>query len=383
MPRKITPPFHADHVGSFLRPEKLKQAREDAGFALGANRHERQPDAKMGLEDLKTIEDSCIRELVKFQESVGLQSITDGEYRRGSWAYDLLGSIDGIELKRPQAGKDATFTSGAQPPVAHAVGKVTRPAGGLVMSDFRFLKTCTDRTVKVTMPSPTMMILRGGRDAIDATVYPDLEEYFDDITGVYRQEIAALAAEGSTYVQIDNTDAAYICDPKFQEKSRAQGMEPEEQMRLQGRLISAATRDRPDNLAVSMHVCRGNSAGAWVASGGYEAIGEILFSGFDVDAFFLEFDSERAGDFSPLRHATGDQLIVLGLVTTKTPENYSKDDLLARIDEASKFVSVDSLALSPQCGFASVARGNPISIDDQRRKLDLIQEVAHEVWGET
>lgn len=380
MPKKLTPPFRADHVGSFLRSDRLRQARENAGYKLGATPDEREAGS-ISLDQLHTVEDDCIREVVKFQEDVGLRSITDGEYRRGSWAYDLIGKIEGIELRRPVAGKDATFSSGSQPPVAHAVGKVTRPAGGLVLDDYRFLKTVTDRTVKVTMPSPTLMFVRGGREAVDADVYPDLDAYFDDITGVYREEIAALVAEGCTYVQIDNTDAAYICDPKFQEKAREQGMEPEEQIRLQGRLISAATRDRPDNVAVSMHVCRGNSAGAWIASGGYDFIAEVLFSEFDVDAFFLEFDSERAGDFAPLRHATGDQLIVLGLVTTKTPENYSRDELLGRIDAASKYVPIDSLALSPQCGFASVARGNPITVDDQRRKLELIQDVAQEVWG--
>ena len=380
MPRKLRPPFRADHVGSLLRPEKLKEARLAAGFAMGATPDERGPHT-MSLEELHAIEDECIRDVVRLQESAGLKTVTDGEYRRGSWAYDLLGAIEGIELRRAQAGKDATFTSGTQPPVAHAVGKVRRPEGGLVLNDYRFLKGIAGETVKVTMPSPTMMYVRGGRESVDATVYPDIEAYFEDVTGVYREEISALAAEGCKYVQIDNTDAAYICDPRFQEKSRQQGMEPEDQIALQGRLISAATRGRPDDVAVSMHICRGNSAGAWIASGGYDFIAETLFTQFDVDAFFLEFDSERAGDFAPLRYASGDQLLVLGLVTTKTPENYSKDELLARIEDASKYVPLDSLALSPQCGFASVARGNPVTIDDQKRKLELIVEVATEVWG--
>ncbi len=381
MPRKLSPPYRADHVGSLLRPERLKEAREAAGFAMGATPDERGPHT-MSLDELRAIEDECIRESVGMLQQAGIKTITDGEFRRGSWAYDLLGAIDGIELRRARVEKDATFTSGVQPPVAHAVGKVKRPDGGLVLNDYQYLDSLgADGTIKVTMPSPTMMYVRGGRDSVDATVYPDIEEYFDDVTGVYRDEIAALADAGCKYVQIDNTDAAYICDPKFQAKSREQGMEPEEQIALQGRLISMATRDRPDDVAVSMHICRGNSAGAWIASGGYDFIAETLFTQFDVDAFFLEFDSERAGDFSPLRYASGDQLLVLGLVTTKTPENYSKDELLARIEEASKYVSLDALALSPQCGFASVARGNPIGFDDQRRKFDLILEVANEVWG--
>ncbi|MEK9645192.1 MAG: 5-methyltetrahydropteroyltriglutamate--homocysteine S-methyltransferase [Alphaproteobacteria bacterium] len=381
MPRKLSPPYRADHVGSLLRPERLKEAREAAGFAMGATPDERGPHT-MSLEDLHAIEDACIRESVSMLQEAGIKTITDGEFRRGSWAYDLLGAIDGIELRRAQANKDATFTSGVQPPVAHAVGRVKRPDGGLVLNDYLYLDSLgAEGTIKVTMPSPTMMYVRGGRESVDATVYPDIEEYFEDVTGVYRDEIAALAAAGCKYVQIDNTDAAYICDPKFQAKAREQGMEPEEQIALQGRLISMATRGRPDDVAVSMHICRGNSAGAWIASGGYDFIAETLFTQFDVDAFFLEFDSERAGDFSPLRYASGDQLLVLGLVTTKTPENYSKDELLSRIEEASKYVSLDALALSPQCGFASVARGNPISFDDQRRKFDLILEVADEVWG--
>lgn len=379
MPTKTRPPFRADHVGSLLRPDRLKQARLDAGFAVGATPDQRGPHT-ISLDELRTIENDCIRELVAWQEGIGLKSVTDGEYRRGSWAYDLLGAIDGIELKRAGAG-NATFSSGSQPPIAHAVAKVKRPRGGLVLEDYKFLKTVTKETPKVTMPSPTMMYLRGGRDSVDATVYPDIEEYFTDISAVYREEIAALTAEGCTYIQIDNTDAAYICDPQFQEKSRQQGMEPEEQIALQGRLISDATRGRPADVAVSMHVCRGNNAGAWIASGGYDFVAEALFTQFDVDAFFLEFDSERAGDFAPLRYASGDQLLVLGLVTTKTPENYSKDELLARIEDASRYVPLDSLALSPQCGFASVARGNPVTMDDQKRKMELILEVADEVWG--
>ena len=225
------------------------------------------------------------------------------------------------------------------------------------------------------------MYVRGGRSAVDETVYPDIEEYFEDLTGIYRDEIADLAAAGSTYVQIDNTDAALLCDPKFQDASRDKGFEPEEQTRLQGKLISMATRDRPDNMTVSMHLCPGNSAGAWLAEGGYDFVAESLFNDFDVDAFFLEYDTERAGSFAPLRFATPDSFIVLGLVTTKTPEHDSKDMLKRRIEEAAHYVPLENLALSPQCGFASVAKGNPISFDDQRRKLELILEVANDVWG--
>jgi 5-methyltetrahydropteroyltriglutamate--homocysteine methyltransferase len=375
------PPFRADHVGSFLRPPELLAARRSAGLELEST-SDAQATAAISMDELREIENEAIREVVAFQEEVGLQSITDGEYRRGSWAYDLAAKIDGVVLK-PQAGDfDAAFSgAGKRPPLAHTDAKLGRLPGGLVLGDFLYTKTLTDRTVKVTMPSPTIMYVRGGRKLVSEAAYPDIEEFFEDLSGVYRDEIAELAAAGCTYVQIDNTDAAYICDPKFQEISRRQGMEPEDQARLQGRLVSAATRDRPDGVTVSMHMCRGNSAGNWLAEGGYEFVAEILFNAFDVDAFFMEYDSERAGDFAPLRFAPKGKTIVLGLVTTKTPENDSKDVLKRRIEEASQYVPIEHLALSPQCGFASVARGNPITLDDQRRKLELIVEVAEEVWG--
>ena len=253
--------------------------------------------------------------------------------------------------------------------------------GGPLLDEYRFTSGLTDLPVKTTMPSPTLMYVRGGRSAVDETAYPDIEEYFEDLTGIYRDEIADLAAAGSTYVQIDNTDAALLCDPKFQDASRDKGFESEEQIRLQGKLISMATRDRPNNMTVSMHLCRGNSAGAWLAEGGYDFVAESLFNDFDVDAFFLEYDTERVGSFAPLRFARPDSFIVLGLVTTKTPEHDSKDMLKRRIEEAAHYVPLENLALSPQCGFASVAKGNPISFDDQRRKLELILEVANDVWG--
>lgn len=374
------PRFRADIVGSFLRPDKLKRAREAAGLEL-VSTADGPGDAGITAAQLNQIEDECIRELVAFEEEIGLKAVTDGEFRRGSWAYDFIGKVEGIELRRQDGSYDASFNTGFRPPIAHAVARVGRRPGGMMVDEYRFTAGLTDLPVKTTMPSPTLMYVRGGRAAVDATVYPDIEEFFEDLTGIYRDEIADLAAAGSTYVQIDNTDAALLCDPKFQEASRGKGFEPAEQIRLQGKLISMATRDRPDNMTVSMHLCRGNSAGAWLAEGGYDFVAESLFNDFDVDAFFLEYDTERAGSFAPLRFAKPDSFIVLGLVTTKTPENDSKDTLKRRIDEAAAYVPIENLALSPQCGFASVARGNPITFDDQRRKLALILEVADEVWG--
>jgi len=377
---RTRPPFRADIVGSFLRPDRLKRAREQAGLEL-ASTAEKGGNGSIGAAALKRVEDDCIREVVALQEDVGLKAVTDGEFRRGSWAYDFIGRVRGIELRRQDGSYDASFNSGFRPPIAHAVGKVTRRPGGMMLDEYRYASALTDLPVKTTMPSPTLMFVRGGRSAVDRTVYPDLEQFFEDLTGVYRDEIADLSALGAAYVQIDNTDAALLCDPKFQEASRARGLEPEDQIRLQGRLISMATRGRPATMTVGMHLCRGNSAGAWLAQGGYEFVAESLFDDFDVDAYFLEYDSERAGDFAPLRFAKPDSFVVLGLVTTKTPENDSRDMLLRRIEEASQYIPLDNLALSPQCGFASVAKGNPIGFDDQRRKLELIVEVATEVWG--
>jgi 5-methyltetrahydropteroyltriglutamate--homocysteine methyltransferase len=380
-PSKLNPPFRADHVGSFLRPERLKEARTKAGFELDSTPR-KEGGGSLPLAELRKVEDECIREVVKFQEEIGLQSVTDGEFRRGSWAYDAAARIQGVEMRSQAAAYDATFANtGFRPPLAHTTGKLARRPGGIVLSEFEFTKDLTDRTVKVTMPSPSILYVRGGRDTVSSEAYPDIEEFFEDLCRVYREEIADLAAAGCRYVQIDNTDAALICDPKFQELARHKGMEPKEQLQLQARLVSGATKDRGD-VTVSMHMCRGNSAGAWLAEGSYDFIAEVLFNEFDVDAYFMEYDSPRAGDFQPLRFAPKDKVVVLGLVTTKTPENDSRDVLLRRIDEASKFVPLENLALSPQCGFASAARGNPVTFDDQRRKMELVLEVAGEVWGD-
>jgi 5-methyltetrahydropteroyltriglutamate--homocysteine methyltransferase len=381
-PKKINPPFRADHVGSFLRPQRLLDARDKAGLAREAADAVSSQRHSTAAEALRGVEDECIREVVKFQESCGLRVITDGEFRRASWAYDLADRIDGLTLKVQEGAFQGAFSdSGSRPPVFHTEAKLRRRPGGIVLDDFNFTKTCTDRTVKVTMPSPTLLYVRSGRHSANTKAYPDIEEYLDDVSRVYREEIADLAKAGCTYVQIDNTDAAYINDPKFQATSRQLGMEPRDQIKVQARLISGATRGRPANVAVSMHLCRGNNAGNWMAQGGYEFVAEALFNDFDVDAYFLEYDDERSGGFEPLRFVPKDRMVVLGLLTTKRPENPSKDELKRRIDEAAKFMPLENMALSPQCGFASVARGNPITLDDQRRKLELIVQTATEVWG--
>lgn len=378
-PRKLEPPYRVDHVGSFLRPDRLIQARKDAGYVALDKPWE---EGKITRDELREIENEAIAEVIKLQESMGLQSITDGEYRRGSWSLDIIERVIGVEI-RPQAGVyDTKFTGhGFKPPIPHTVAKMERPEGGLVLDDYRYVKSLTDRTVKVTMPAPATLFTRGAREAISMDVYPDLEGYFDDLCRLYRHEIAALAQEGCRYVQIDNVATATMCDPHYQEISRKQGMDPLEQVRLHARLVNDAIKDRPPDVAVSMHLCRGNNAGHWVAEGGYEYVADILFNEFDVDAFFMEYDSERAGDFAPLRLAPKDRLVVLGIMTTKTPENDDKNTLIRRIEEAAAYVPIENLAISPQCGFASVDIGNPITVDDERRKIETLHEVAQEVWG--
>ena len=379
-PRKLDPPFRVDHVGSFLRPQELLDARKLAGFEKVG---EAKKQGSISLDELRAIENDAIRDVVEFQESIGLQSITDGEYRRGSWSLDIMDRVEGIEI-RPQSGAYQTqfALNPFRPPIPHTVAKLGRGEGGLVLDDFKFTSGLTDRTVKATMPAP-MILFRGARAAVSEQVYPDLEEYFEDLCQIYRDEIADLAAAGCRYIQLDNTATALLCDPKYHDISRQQGIEPLDQLRLHARLVNGALRDKPEDVAVAMHLCRGNNAGSWIGEGGYEFVAEIMFSEFEVDAFFMEYDSERAGDFEPLRFAPKDRLMVLGIMTTKTPETHTKDELKRRIEEAAQFVPIENLAISPQCGFASVDIGNPITVDDERRKFDTLHEVAREVWGET
>jgi 5-methyltetrahydropteroyltriglutamate--homocysteine methyltransferase len=379
---RIEPPFRADQVGSYLRPKRLLDAREKAGLGRRADPTQPKPTAEQ-LAQLRDVENDCIREVVKLQEQVGLRVVTDGELRRSSWQHGVTERIGGTALQPATADGAVTFSSGLKSPIVHTVGKLKRHKGGMVVDDFKFTKSLTDRTVKVTVPAP-MVLYRPERSAtpiVDPKVYPDIEEFFADVVQIYRDEINELSGAGCTYFQIDNTMTAVLCDPRHQEVSRRAGRDPQAQLSEQARLVSEATKGRPKSMTVSMHLCRGNAAGAWIAEGGYEYVAEKLFNEFDVDAFFLEYDSPRAGDFQPLRFVPKDKTVVLGLLTTKTPDNDDKDTLKRRIGEASRFVPLENLCLSPQCGFASGARGNPISVDDERRKLALIIEVAEEVWG--
>lgn len=365
------PPFRADHVGSFLRPKVLLDARE-------AHRA-----GRIDADALRAVEDDAIRDVVRFQEDLGLQGITDGEFRRSYFHTDFLLQLDGVE---EAGGTQVKFhRHGGEileyaPPVMKVTGKVGH-AHAIQRRDFEFLAGCTDRTPKVTIPSPTMLHFRGGRDAIDATAYPELDDFYADIAAAYRAEIASLAEAGNRYLQLDDTNLAYLCDETQREHARARGMDPDALPRLYAEIINQAIRDRPDSMTVCVHLCRGNFRSSWAAEGGYEPVAEVLFNELNVDGYFLEYDDPRSGDFAPLRHVPKGKTVVLGLVTTKLGELESPDDIRRRIDEASRFIPLDQLALSPQCGFSSTVHGNEIAVEQQAAKLRLVVEIARSVWG--
>lgn len=366
MSRRATPPFRADHVGSLLRPPALAEARKQA------------KSGKLAAAALRAVEDQCIREAVAMQESVGLESVTDGEFRRDYWHLDFLAGFDGIELW--QARRSQSFSSGEQPPTNKVTGKVGR-SKGIFTEHFRFLEGVTKRTAKQTIPGPAMVHLRAGREAIDERVYPDLDAFWADLGAAYRAEIAELYAIGCHYLQIDDVSFAYLCDKDMRGSMRARGDDPDDLSRLYARLINDLVRDRPADLAVTVHMCRGNFKSSWVAQGGYEPIAEAVLGELAVDGLFLEYDSDRAGGFEPLKRIGGEKAVVLGLVTSKTGDLESKDAVKRRIDEASRFVPLERLCLSPQCGFSSTHHGNALTHEAQRRKLEFIVEVADEVWG--
>ena len=371
-------PFRADQVGSLLRAPELRAA------------HEKSLQGRYGAAALKELQDRCILDVIRMQESVGLHAITDGEYRRTSFHADFIEKLDGaraagrLDVKDTASGFDARTEEKGKPfaPRAFAITGKLRHARPIEVDNFRFVKANTTRTPKQTMPSPTML-LRGGRAAVSADAYPDLAEFHADIAEVYREELAQLGEAGCRYVQLDDTNFAFLCDPKLAETYRRDGYDL---ARLPGQfaqLINAAIAGRPAGMTVGIHVCRGNSVGQWAARGGYEPVADVLLGQLDVDAYFLEYDDERSGGFEPLRFLPvgSSKRVVLGLVSTKTPSLEAKDALRRRIDAAAKYVPIERLCLSPQCGFASTFRGNPISEDVQRRKLELVVEVATAVWG--
>lgn len=371
------PPFRADHVGSLLRPERLKTARD----RLEGDHHTRVSDSRR-FDELRRIEDEAIVQAIALQESVGLRTVTDGEFRRRSWWQDFVLELDGTYIDFAEFAIEFTDPDGNRlpAPVAHVDGKIrrTRSING---DSFLFVNDRTEGVVKVTMPSPPIVHFFGGRLAVDEAVYPDLDEFWSDLARAYREEIADLAEAGCTYVQLDECILALMCDPKFRSQLEARGDDPDSLLKTYVRVIGDALSDRPDGVFVSMHLCRGNNRGHWLGEGGYDYVSDLLFSEIDVGAYFMEYDSPRAGDFGPLARLPAGKTVVLGLVTTKSPELEDADALKRRIDEAARLAPLEQLALSPQCGFASHFMGNPLSEDDQRRKLDLVVRVAQDVWG--
>ena len=369
------PPFRADHVGSLLRPPELLSAREQ------------RQNGELSAEALRDIEDRSIRTAAKLQEEIGLQGITDGEYRRTIWHADFLRQIEGVSVQEgagPDAGVARRFQSGGQeiarsPTRFYTTARLKR-SRGFETDNFKFLVSVTARTPKLCIPSPTILHMRGGRAAIDQQTYPDMGKFYADLARVYREEIHALADLGCTYLQLDDPNMAYLCDEKMRENVRHIGEDPDQLPHTYARLINECIKDRPANMTVCMHICRGNFRSAWAAEGGYDPVAEILFNEFKLDGFFLEYDSPRAGSFAPLRFVPKDKKIVLGLVTTKSGEMESADDLKRRIDEASRYVPLEQLALSPQCGFSSTVLGNNITVDAEIAKLSLVVRVAREAW---
>jgi len=366
---KIAPPFRADHVGSLLRPDAIHVARG------------RRARGEIDDAELRAIEDTAIAEMIPKLEATGIQSITDGEFRREWFHLDFLQQLDGVTVSGAiESSSDSVETVHQAPPKISVTGKL-RHQHNIQVDDFRFVADHATRTPKVSIPSPTMVHFRGGRGGIDIESYPDLDEFFEDLAQCYRDEIAALYAAGCRYVQLDDTNLAYLCDPVMRQGAADRGDDPDELPRTYASLINSALQGRPDDLTVGIHLCRGNFRSKHFASGSYEAVAEVLFNEIDVDAYFLEYDDERSGDFAPLRFFPDDKTLVLGIVTSKTPELEDKDMLKTRIHEAAAYVDLDQMCLSPQCGFSSTIHGNEITEDDQWAKLRLVVEVADEVWA--
>jgi 5-methyltetrahydropteroyltriglutamate--homocysteine methyltransferase len=371
MASRSTPPFRADHVGSLLRPPAVLKAREQL------------KQGKITPAELRTIEDAAIRQAVRMQEEIGLQSVTDGEFRRSSWHMDFLYQVGGVtkvmdNLKIQFRNEEGVieFT-----PAALRVSgklKLDKPIFG---ADFQFLKSATRATPKLTIPSPSMMHYRGGRAAIDEKIYPGMEPFWDDLGQVYGDEIAALYRLGCTYLQLDDTSLAYLNDPAQREHITNLGGNGAHQHLTYIRLINKALACKPAGMTVCTHMCRGNFKSSWVAEGGYDHVAEALFGELKVDGFFLEYDDARSGGFEPLRYVPKGKMVVLGLVTTKKGTLERKDDLKRRIDQAAKYVPIEQICLSPQCGFSSTVDGNALTLDEQIAKLKLIVDTAREVWG--
>jgi 5-methyltetrahydropteroyltriglutamate--homocysteine methyltransferase len=364
-------PARYDHVGSFLRPSYLLEAREQKSKGV------------ITAEQLRVVEDRAIKEVVEFQQSIGLKSITDGEFRRTYFHIDFLEQMGGVKTDIPTIVVKADGTEELAPPVIKVVDKVSH-VKPIQLADFEYLKTqvAAGNTPKVTIPSPTMLHFRGGRAGISKQAYPELDpSFYDDVAKAYGDELRSLAAAGCNYVQMDDTNLAYLCDERMREAARQRGDDPNELPHRYAQFINKVVAQKPEGMLLAMHLCRGNFKSTYAAAGNYEPVAEALLQEMKIDAFFLEYDDDRSGDFKPLRYLAKGKTVVLGLVTTKFGQLESKDDLRRRIDEAAQYAPIDQLALSPQCGFSSTVHGNNIAVEDQRQKLRLVVETAESVWG--
>jgi 5-methyltetrahydropteroyltriglutamate--homocysteine methyltransferase len=367
MPR-TKPPFRADHVGSLLRPAALKEAR---------GKRER---GEITAEELKTIEDREIETVIRKQEAAGLRSVTDGEFRRAFWNYDFLGEIDGVEA---YLGERKIKFQGPQPKpmMLRVIGKLGGYRAHPMVDHFKFVAAHARAMPKMTIPSPSSLHFRYGRDAVPVDIYPDMDDFYRDLGEAYRKAVRAFSDAGCRYLQLDEVNFTYLCDPKLRAFVANRGEDPETLPHVYARMINAALSDVAPDMTRAMHLCRGNFQSTFVASGGYEPVAEILFNEINIDAYFMEYDSDRAGGFAPLRFVPKGKMVVLGLVTSKSGALESKDELKRRIDQAARFIDLDQLCLSPQCGFASTEEGNILAEDEQWAKLRRIAEVADEVWG--
>jgi len=365
----VDPPFRADHVGSLLRPPEVHRARA------------RRAAGEITAAELRAVEDEAITAAVATVEALGMRSVTDGEFRRAWFHLDFLQQLDGVAVTGNIASSsNSADTVHMTPPKLSVVGPL-RHVRDIQVDDYRFLASVATQTPKVSIPSPTMVHFRGGRAAIDLDAYPDLDVFFDDLAACYRAEIAALYAAGCRYIQLDDTNLAYLCDPTMRQGAIERGDDPDALPHAYAELINACLADRPHDLTAAIHLCRGNYRSTWFAEGGYEPVAEVLFNELAVDAYFLEYDDERSGDFAPLRFVPSSKTVVLGLVTTKRPELESFDELAARVDEAAGHVPLDRLCLSPQCGFASTVEGNALTAEQQWAKLALVVDTAARIWG--
>jgi 5-methyltetrahydropteroyltriglutamate--homocysteine methyltransferase len=366
--QRSKPPFRADQVGSLLRSAPVKEART------------RKLAGEITAAELKAVEDVEIRKLVAKQEAIGLQGITDGEFRRSWWHYDFLAGLQGVELVSVAQGLQFKGTQ-TKAEGLHVHGKIDFPNDHPMLDHFRFLKSTVTQTPKMTIPSPTALHYRGGRQAIEKAVYPEMEPFFEDLGKAYGKAVRAFGEAGCTYLQLDEVFVAYLCDPAQRDYLRGRGDDPDRLLHVYADLVNAACAGRTPGMTISMHLCRGNFRSTWMAQGGYEPVADILFNRMNVDAYFMEYDTERAGGFEPLRLLPKNKHVVLGVMTSKTGALESKEQLERRIDEAAKFAPLDQLCLSPQCGFASTEEGNLLAEDEQWAKLARCVEVAEEVWS--